>query len=157
MRNGLVRPHDSRPYPDRDLLTVTHPARLILACAIATMSTVAMDARAGQVTAPFYVKAALQKAAPTGSAFCRVRNMPGAYGAVVTVVCATGTVVEIGPPADQAAWLPIHGGAYRFLPPVSLAGVMSGDSDMDTGLGTVTSWRVFKVAGRDFLEMTVRW
>jgi hypothetical protein len=140
---------------------VTSLHRLILAGTIAMVSTVAMQARAGQVTAPFYVRAALQNSlgssSPNGSAFCRVRNMPGAYGAVVTVVCATGTVVEIGPPANQAAWEPIHGGAYRFLPPVSLAGVMSGDSDMSTGLGTVTSWRVFKVAGRDFLEMTVRW
>jgi hypothetical protein len=73
------------------------------------------------------------------------------------VVCSTGTVVEIGPPANQASWLPIHGGSYRFLPPVSLAGVMSPGSDMDTGLGTVTSWRVFRAADRDFLELTVHW
>lgn len=117
-------------------------------------------ANAGQATSKFMVEVTLENGlppVPSESAFCRVRNMPGAYGAVVTVVCSTGVVVEIGPPANQASWLPIHGGSYRFLPPVSLAGVMSSGSDMDTGLGTVTSWRVFKVADRDFLEMTVRW
>ncbi|HLX24892.1 MAG TPA: hypothetical protein VKR38_16205 [Usitatibacter sp.] len=116
---------------------------------------------AGQAGSTFTVEVTLQGAEPAPpqptSAFCHVRNMPGSYGAVVTVVCSTGTVVEIGPPADHASWLPIHGGSYRFLPPVSLAGVMSPGSDMDTGLGTVTSWRVFKVSDRDFLELTVRW
>jgi hypothetical protein len=34
---------------------------------------------------------------------------------------------------------------------------MSGSLDMNTGLGTVTSWRVIKLADRDLLEMTVRW
>jgi hypothetical protein len=130
------------------------------ASALATALMAAGAAYGGQATSTFMVEVTLQNGEPPGpsqSAFCRVRNMPGAYGAVVTVVCSTGTVVEIGPPANQASWLPIHGGSYRFLPPVSLAGVMSPGSDMDTGLGTVTSWRVFKVADRDFLEMTVRW
>ncbi len=124
------------------------------------MMAAAGVACAGTASSTFMVEVSLEKGSlppPGESAFCRVRNMPGSYGAVVTIVCATGTVVEIGPPANHASWLPIHGGSYRFLPPVSLAGVMSPGSDMDTGLGTVTSWRVFKVADRDFLEMTVRW
>jgi hypothetical protein len=121
---------------------------------------VAGAAHAGEAGSKFVVEVTLNEGlppVPPDSAFCRVRNMPGSYGATVTVVCSTGTVVEIGPPANQASWLPIHGGSYRFLPPVSLAGVMSLGSDMDTGLGTVTSWRVFKVADRNFLEMTVHW
>jgi hypothetical protein len=129
----------------------------------AAASMAAAVACAGEATSKFVVEVTLNAATPqppappVSSAFCRVQNMPGSYGAVVTVVCSTGTVVEIGPPSDHASWLPIHGGSYRFLPPVSLAGVMSSGSDMDTGLGTVTSWRVFKVADRNFLEMTVHW
>lgn len=95
--------------------------------------------------------------AGSGSGLCRIRNMRGAFGAMVTVVCATGVVVEIWPPDSRSSWAPTHGGSYRFLPPVSLAGVMSGSLDMNTGLGTVTSWRVIKLADRDYLEMTVRW
>jgi hypothetical protein len=83
--------------------------------------------------------------------------MRGSYGSVVTVVCATGVVVEIWPPDSRSSWGPAHGGSYRFLPPVSLAGVMSGSLDMNTGLGTVTSWRVITLVDRDYLEMTVRW
>ncbi|MGZ5648833.1 MAG: hypothetical protein ACXWG8_00750 [Usitatibacter sp.] len=93
----------------------------------------------------------------SGTGLCRIRNMPGAFGAMVTVVCATGVVVEIWPPESRPSWVPTHGGSYRFLPPVSLAGVMSDNLDMNTGLGTVTSWRVIKMADHDFLEMTVRW
>ena len=91
------------------------------------------------------------------SGLCRISNMPSAFGAVVTVVCRTGVVVEIWSPNSASSWLPTHGGSYRFLPPVSLAGVMSGSLDMNTGLGTVTSWRVIKMADHDLLEMTVRW
>jgi len=162
MRGLLVRSDERHPHADRDVLTMTRFGSALLA-ALAAASMAAGGAWAGQATSTFTVEVNLQNGGgpeppePGGSAFCRVRNMPGSYGAVVTVVCSTGTVVEIGPPAEHASWLPIHGGSYRFLPPVSLAGVMSPGSDMDTGLGTVTSWRVFKVADRDFLEMTVRW
>jgi hypothetical protein len=93
---------------------------------------------------------------PSNTGLCRSSNIPGAFGAVVTVVCATGVVVEIRPPDSQMPWSPIHGGAYRFLPPVSLAGVVSG-LDFNTGLGTVTSWRIIHLTDREYLEMTVRW
>lgn len=92
-----------------------------------------------------------------GSGLCTSRNLPGAYGAVVTVVCSTGVVVELiaGDPARQ--WSPMHGGAYRFLLPYLGAGVMEPHSSLHTGLGTVTSWRVVHLVDREYLEMTVRW
>jgi hypothetical protein len=83
--------------------------------------------------------------------------LPGSYGALVTVVCNTGVVVEISPPDGHRPGMPIHGGAYRFLPPITWAGVMSGDPDFQTGLGTVTSWRIVNLRDREYLEMTVRW
>jgi hypothetical protein len=125
--------------------------------ALATAGTV----QAAQTDSRFLVEVTLEKGSPDpahpDSGLCRITNMPGAYGAVVTVVCATGVVVEIWSPDTRSSWLPTHGGSYRFLPPVSLAGVMSGSLDMNTGLGTVTSWRVINLADRDLLEMTVRW
>jgi hypothetical protein len=108
-----------------------------------------------QARSSFAVHVQLSNQVSPGSSFCRVSDMPGAFGAIVTVVCSTGVVVQIDTPSAHPSSLPIHGGAYRFLPPVSWAGVMS--DDMNAGLGTVTSWRVIKLADRDLLEMTVRW
>jgi hypothetical protein len=113
------------------------------------------QALAAQARSTFRVQVQIGNHVSPGSSFCRISDMPGAFGAIVTVVCSTGVVVQIDTPSGQSSSLPIHGGAYRFLPPVSWAGVMS--DDMNAGLGTVTSWRVIKLADRDLLEMTVRW
>ena len=134
-------------------------AAFILAFAFAGAVQGAQTGSQFNVTVTLETQFKLQPPQPpaTSTGLCRIRNMPGAFGAMVTVVCATGVVVEIWPPDSHPSWAPIHGSSYRFLPPVSLAGVMSDSLDMNTGLGTVTSWRVIKMADRDFLEMTVRW
>ena len=87
--------------------------------------------------------------------FCRSVT-PGSFGAIVTVVCRTGVVVELAPsrPGDPGA--AVHGGAYRFHPPVAFVEPGSA-SDQSTGAGTVTSWRVVHLADRSYVEMTVRW
>jgi hypothetical protein len=89
--------------------------------------------------------------------FCTLDNSSRAYEAIVTVVCGTGAVVQVSPPVGWRGWKPVHGGAYRFLPPVLPSGVMSDDSDIHAGLGTVTSWRLVSLKDRDYLEMTLRW
>ncbi|HEX4331195.1 MAG TPA: hypothetical protein VH040_03580 [Usitatibacter sp.] len=126
---------------------------------LASISVVAAlgpgEALAAHARSSFNVQVQLGNQVSPGSSFCRISDMPGAFGAIVTVVCSTGVVVQIDAPSAFSSSLPIHGGAYRFLPPVSWAGVMS--DDMTAGLGTVTSWRVIKLADRDLLEMTVRW
>ena len=148
---------------------ITSASRVLRGAALGLALAVAAAVQGGQADSKFNVEVTLDtqiKTDPTdppatgpgsGSGLCRVRNMRGAYGATVTVVCATGVVVEIWPPDSRSSWEPTHGGSHRFLPPVSLAGVMSGSLDMNTGLGTVTSWRVISLADRDYLEMTVRW
>lgn len=129
------------------------PALLAPICIAAVLGP--GQALAAQARSSFTVQVQISNQVSPGSSFCRVSDMPGAFGAIVTVVCSTGVVVQIDTPPGQSSSLPIHGGAYRFLPPVSWAGVMS--DDMNAGLGTVTSWRVIKLADRDLLEMTVRW
>ena len=144
---------------------ITSGTRVVRGAAFILAFAFAGVAQGAQIGSQFHVTVGLQAQAraqaqplATGSSLCRFRNMSGgAFGAMVTVVCATGVVVEIWPPGSRSSWAPTHGSSYRFLPPVSLAGVMSGSLDMNTGLGTVTSWRVIKMADRDFLEMTVRW
>ena len=136
-----------------------------LACLLAAFATaVSLPAAAGAATAGFQVRVALAlpgSGVPPGTGpgpdFCRLENAPGAFGAILTVVCRTGVVVELSPAPGARGWSPIHGGAYRFLPPVSHAGVLSAESNFQTGLGTVTSWRVVNLHDRDYLEMTVRW
>ena len=45
----------------------------------------------------------------------------------------------------------------RFLLHVYRAGEWLGQVEADTGVGTVTSWRVVHIANRDYLELTVGW
>jgi hypothetical protein len=160
-----MRTDHASSHAHRDLLSVarnrTSRGARILRAAACVLALAAATGQAAHTDSRFFVEVTLEKGSPVpghpDSGLCRISNMPGAYGAVVTVVCATGVVVEIWSPNSRSSWLPTHGGSYRFLPPVSLAGVMSGSLDMNTGLGTVTSWRVIKMADHDLLEMTVRW
>lgn len=91
------------------------------------------------------------------SAFCRSSNLPGAFGATVTVVCSTGAVVDVSSGESGMPWVPKHGGAYRYLVQVRRADEMLATVDSYTGLGTVTSWRVVQLANREYVELTVGW
>ena len=127
------------------------------------LCALAVPAQAAQVGASFIVKVDYQQfpppkpEPPPGDEFCVIRNPPGAFGADVTVVCRTGAVVDISPGAGAKPWVPMHGGAYRFLPPVSWAGVMTGTETTQSGLGTVTTWRVVQLIDRQYVEMLLRW
>ena len=100
----------------------------------------------------------LPAVAPT-SAFCRLGPGPLTFGAIVTIVCATGTVVDVSAPATTAPWVPIHGGAYRFhrLTDNLLGVAIPGMIDSYVGLGTVTSWRWVTLSDRDYLELLLGW
>jgi hypothetical protein len=132
------------------------------ACAVASILALAgTDCSAGQAMSSFMVevnadKSSLQTPPAAQTGLCRRADVPGAFGAIVTVVCATGAVVSIDP-RNGSPWGPTHGGAYRFLPPRSAAGVDSSGMDINTGLGTVTSWRVVRYSDYAYLELTVRW
>jgi hypothetical protein len=113
---------------------------------------------AGQANAPFSVSVSLQKAgAFPDSAFCRMDNLPGAFGATITVVCSTGVVVDVSPSRPGPPLAPMHGGAYRYLTQVSAAGQILGTVDIYSGLGTITSWRVVRLVDREYVEMTLNW
>jgi len=90
------------------------------------------------------------------SAFCRLGPGPDTFGAIVTVVCATGAVVAIEAPK----WGPIHGGAYRYThiaERVLLGMQFPGGIDIYAGVGTITTWRVVNLSGWDYLEMQMAW
>lgn len=91
------------------------------------------------------------------SAFCTKNNVPSAHGAIVTVVCATGAVVNIEPGNTGQPLTPMHGGAYRYVTHVTPTGTLIDTMDSFGGAGTYTSWRVVHLTDRDYLEMTLGW
>jgi hypothetical protein len=100
---------------------------------------------------------------PPDSAFCRIGPSAQTFGSIVTIVCATGAVVNIEAPDKALPWVPLHGGAYRFsrLTSTELLGMLGmqfpGAIDSYTGLGTVTSWRHVNLGDREYLEMLLGW
>jgi len=113
------------------------------------------SASAGQASGQFNVTVNLQAA--SSSEFCRSTNAPGSFGAIVTVVCSTGAMVDLSPGRTGMPWAPMHGGAHRYLFLVREDGNLLGAIDSYVGVGTVTSWRVARVADWDYIEMLVGW
>ena len=121
---------------------------LVLGCCV-------LPNQAAQSNSSFDVAVTLPAASP-GTALCRSENGVGAFGATVTVVCATGFVTNLDLTAKGLPGLPVHGGAYRFLTRVS-SDEMSGTVDSYAGAGTSTAFRLVSTAGREYVEMTVGW
>jgi hypothetical protein len=113
---------------------------------------------AGQANGQFNVTVNLQTAgtAPQ-SAFCKTDPGGMAFGAVATIVCSTGVVVNIEPGRTGPPLSPMHGGAYRFVTGVWRSGIRFDAEDGSAGSGTSTSWRMVNLSNRDYLEMTVAW
>lgn len=116
---------------------------------------------AGQTAGQFLVTAKLQSGAGgvggASSAFCRTSDLPGAFGAVITVVCSTRAIVAITPGRSGAPLSPMHGGVYQFATRVWRSNDAVEIADLTTGAGTTTSWRVVTLANREYLEMTLAW
>ena len=101
-----------------------------------------------------------QAAAPKPSGgVCQKAGGIGAFGATVTVVCSTGELVDIAPTAPGMPWLPVHGGAYRYLTQISGGDGLLGTLDVYAGSGTIIWLRVVtsSYADRDYIEMTIGW
>ena len=90
------------------------------------------------------------------AAFCRT-SPARAFGAMVTVVCATGEVVDITASARGIPGVPVHGGTYRFILPGSYAGGLPDLYEGYAGFGTVTTWRIVQLADRDYYELLMGW
>ncbi|HSI37583.1 MAG TPA: hypothetical protein VK946_00765 [Methylotenera sp.] len=125
---------------------------------VVLLSLSILPAQATQLNSQFNVTVNLQTAASTSnSAFCRMTDAPGSFGAAITIVCTTGAIVDISPDKAGIPNLPTHGGAYRYLFQASLSGNLLGTIDSYVGTGTATSWRIINLTGRDYLEMLVNW
>ena len=116
-----------------------------------------IPAQAAQTLGSFDVLIKLHsEAAISQMRLCRSSNVPGAFGAIVTVVCSTGTVTDISAIAAGPPFRAIHGGAYRFLTRTG-AGEIFHNIDSYTGNGTTTAMRVVRLLDREYIEMTVGW
>ena len=125
----------------------------------ATVALLAVSAHATQVNGQFNVTVTLLSAtnpALPNAVFCRT-SPALAFGALVTVVCATGEVVDITAPPRGIPWAPVHGGAYRFILPGSYATGLPDFYDGSAWPGTVATWRMIRLADRDYYELLVGW
>ena len=133
---------------------------LIRACFFAALAAVSASPGFAGVVASgaFGVTVNLTAGAPqvAVSVFCN-KTGAGTFGATVTVVCATGALVDLAPSHLGQPWIPAHGGAYRYVTQVSNGAGLLGTVDIYSEFGTVTAWRVMSNADREYLEMTVGW
>ena len=116
-----------------------------------------ISVQAAQALETFDVLIKLQPAAEISqTGLCRSSNVPGAFGAIVTVVCSTGTVTDISAIATGLPTRAIHGGAYRFLTRAGDGEILD-NIDNYTGNDTATAMRVVRLLDREYIEMTVSW
>jgi hypothetical protein len=127
------------------------------------MGLSASPGMAGQTSGQFNVTVTLQSSnSPVvpKSAFCTKGPDRSTHGAVVTIVCSTGVVVDISAPESASVFSPIHGGAYRFnhLAEDQFPGLgLTGGINSYTGVGTTTAWRIVNLPEREYLEMLIGW
>jgi hypothetical protein len=124
-------------------------------CSGLLLGTFALTNEAAQTGASFTVAVKVRTAIESETGLCRNNAGTGAFGATVTVVCATGAVTGLEA-IETSTWRPIHGGAYRYLTQIS-KDQLSGTIDSYAGVGTSTAFRVAGLPGREYVEMTVGW
>lgn len=116
-------------------------------------------AYAAQTNGQFNVTVNLQPASiQTG--FCTKEPGRNTAGAMVMVVCSSGSIVDLEAPRNAVPWVPIHGGAYRYnlLTMDELSGMsFQGGIDSYTGMGTATTWRIINLPDREYIEMLIGW
>jgi hypothetical protein len=117
-----------------------------------------IPSQAAQTTAPFTLTINLQDSSSVtpNAGLCRSTSMIGTFGASMTVFCATGAITSFTGDTSTLPWTTMQDSSYRFVTQVTRAGELLGTIDIYTG-GTVTSWRVIRLANRDYLEMIVHW
>jgi hypothetical protein len=107
----------------------------------------------GQAKAELQIRVTGAVSAPV-RVFCTSSAGAGNYGATVTVVCATGAVVGIAGPDSFRS---VNGGAYRYLLQVKNGEQTVEEIDAQTSTGTITGWKVVKLANQEYVELTLGW
>ena len=114
---------------------------------------------AAQGSGQFTVTATLAaegKLALPKSTFCQTTPAV-AFGALVTVVCATGEVVNVAPQAGAAPGVPTFGRAYQVVLSRTFSPGLSNFTDSSAGFGVASSWRVMQMGDQDYYELLMGW
>ena len=102
---------------------------------------------AGEARSRFGVSVNLQAETPPEFGACKANEVLTPKGVAATVTC---TPVPI--PKQPAESRVVSSVLFHIS-----RGTWLGTADETMGLGTVTSWRVIRLANRDYLEMMVGW
>ena len=130
-----------------------HCAAAVLLCGSAASVSSATNSSQFAVTADFV---SADNSGQPKTAFCQTTPAL-AFGALVTVVCATGEVVNIEAPATASPGVPIHGGAYRLILSRAFAPGLPNFYDGFSSFGMASSWRVIQVGDRSYYELLMGW
>jgi hypothetical protein len=117
-------------------------SRWLQASAAALALAASSAAFAGQATGSFLVKVDLLSSPEV--VLC--------HTATTTASCTT----TVDPSPKPTGKPQPDGQAFRFFIPDGTA-IRYGSFDLYAGAGTITSWRVLRLNGWDYLEMTVGW
>jgi hypothetical protein len=106
----------------------------------------------------FLVAAALLAAA-SGYAWAAAVRAPFSLNVSMEpkVTCASRVTTALGLPQVKVACGEVRVGDPRYLLHVYRDGEWLGTIDGDNASGTITSWRVYHAANRDYLEIMVGW
>jgi hypothetical protein len=129
----------------------------VLGLSAVLLVSVVLPSHAKQGTGQFAVTLTLAANGQPVSGLCRSATQVGIFGAAVVVACATGQAVEFTGDATTLPWTSASDGSYRYVTQVSQGGETLGTVDSYAGGATATSWRVIRVADRDYIEMMVHW
>ncbi len=124
-----------------------------IALGVGLTALLPVHAQAGQAKAELQIRVTGASSAPV-RVFCTSNAGAGNFGATVTVVCSTGAVVGIAGPENFRS---VNGGAYRYLLQVKNGEQTVGEIDALTGSGTITGWKVVKLANQEYVELTLGW
>ena len=105
------------------------------------------SAHAGENVARFGVAVNLLTDAPPEFGACKTGEVIHPQGVAATVTCTPVPVAKQPGQGRVVSTVLFHISRGTWL----------GTADETMGLGTVTSWRVIRLANRDYLEMMVGW
>ena len=122
-------------------------ARVLSKGALAALILALTSAQAGESQARFGVSVTLQTDAPPEFGACKTGEVIHDKGITATVSC-----VPLPVPKQPAESRVVSSVLFHIS-----RGTWLGTADETMGLGTVTSWRVIRLANRDYLELMVGW
>jgi hypothetical protein len=122
-------------------------ARVLLQGTLAALMPTLAPAHAGEGAASFAVSVKLQAGTAPDFGACKTGEVVRPDGISATVTC-----VPVPVPKDPGKPRVVSSVLFHIS-----RGTWLGTADETMGLGTVTSWRVIRLANRDYLEMMVGW